>query len=91
MSGGGKSVLKGRMGSSVAVQTKNIDPEKITEMENTLEQLQQKASESRQKQIKLEDQVKTLQTQLTTIKIDLEKNTVQSQVYTEIYLIWYFF
>lgn len=80
MSGGGRSVLKGRMGQSVAVQSKAASPRKVHDMEGSLAKLEQQAKNLHEKQTVLENQVSTLQVEVRQLKTNLEKFTIEVQV-----------
>lgn len=79
MSGGGKTVLRGRMGQCVAVQKNAGTPSKVQNMEATLTKLEQKVNELHRRQTILEDEINTLDPQLRTMKTDLEKFTIEVQ------------
>lgn len=71
MSGGGRTVLRGRMGQSVACT--NIDPKEILLMENHIDKMEKSVREYRQKQTMLEDEINNLQPNLRQMKVDFEK------------------
>nr|CAI5830513.1 unnamed protein product [Callosobruchus analis] len=75
MSGGGKSVSKGRMGQSVKVS--NVDPRELEQLEETLQEMENNVRELRQKHNSLENQVNALQPELRQMKIDYEKFTME--------------
>lgn len=79
MSGGGRTVLRGRMGRSVTVHSKNADPDRLAQMETNLQQLQRNANDLQQRQLTLEEQVRTLQPQLYELRLALERTTVELQ------------
>ncbi|GLV32117.1 gluon [Carabus blaptoides fortunei] len=79
MSGGGKTVSRGRMGQCVTVQKNAGTPRKMQDMETSLTKLEQKVGELRQRQTTLEDEVNSLDPQLRTMKTDLEKFTIEVQ------------
>lgn len=78
MSGGGKSVSRGRMGQSVKVT--NIDPRELENMEEVIQSLEQRIRELRQKQNALDGQINTLSPELNRMKHDYEKYTRDLQV-----------
>ncbi|XP_050294355.1 structural maintenance of chromosomes protein 4 isoform X2 [Anthonomus grandis grandis] len=73
MSGGGKRVLRGRMGQSVAVT--NVDPTEIQNLEQEVQRMEQRVRELRQRQAALETKINELQPALRQMQIDLEKYT----------------
>ncbi|KAJ8970615.1 hypothetical protein NQ314_001150 [Rhamnusium bicolor] len=75
MSGGGKTVSKGRMGQSVRVS--NVDPRELENMEERVQQMEQQVRELRQKQASLESQINTLQPEFRQMKFDYEKFTME--------------
>lgn len=80
MSGGGKTVSRGRMGQSVK-QT-DVGPRDVAKMERDLENIDVQISELRQKQTNLENQIKVLEPELRQMKIDLEKYSSELQVWS---------
>lgn len=79
MSGGGKTVLRGRMGQSVAV-TSVASPCKLDQMEQKLQKLESRARQLRTRQVSLEDQVTLLSQQLQTMRMNLNKYKIEIQV-----------
>jgi chromosome segregation ATPase len=79
MSGGGKTVLRGRMGQSVAV-TSVASPQKLDQMEQKLQNLESRARQLRTRQVALEDQVTLLPQQLQTMRMNLNKYKMDIQV-----------
>ncbi|CAH2012044.1 unnamed protein product [Acanthoscelides obtectus] len=77
MSGGGKTVSKGRMGQSVKVS--NVDPRELEQLEESLQEMEDSVRELRQKHNSLENQVNALQPELRQMKIDYEKFTMELQ------------
>ncbi|CAH1155594.1 unnamed protein product [Phaedon cochleariae] len=75
MSGGGKTVSKGRMGQSVRVS--NVNPRELENLEETIQQLEEHVREMRQNQTSLENQVNTLQPELRQMKFDFEKFSME--------------
>ena len=71
MSGGGKTVSRGRMGQSVVVT--NINPKEIQKMETHLGQCEDRLVELTQKQATLESQINTLLPELNMMKLNLQK------------------
>lgn len=78
MSGGGKTVSRGRMGQSVRVS--NVDPRELENMEQYINELEQHVREVRQRQNSLESQINTLQPELRQMKLDYEKFNIELQV-----------
>lgn len=78
MSGGGKTVSRGRMGQSVRVS--NVDPRDLENLEENIRQMEQEVRELRQKQVSLEGQINTLQPELRQMKFDYEKFTMELKV-----------
>ena len=70
MSGGGKTVSRGRMGQSVVLT--NNSPEEIQKIETDLEQCENRLVELTRKQATLESQVNTLLPELNTMKLNLQ-------------------
>ncbi|KAL3847105.1 hypothetical protein ACJMK2_018035 [Sinanodonta woodiana] len=80
MSGGGKSVCKGRMGSSVV---SDIDPKEVANMENKLSKLTTDAQQARENKDKLEDMIRQLEKNHQQMKHNLEKFTLEIKALTE--------
>ncbi|KAK3856062.1 hypothetical protein Pcinc_037572 [Petrolisthes cinctipes] len=77
MSGGGRSVLRGRMGKQATVA--NVDPREVEQAEGKVEELTRKSSELRRERQQLEESVhnlgkdmKTMKENLQTFKMELE-------------------
>lgn len=70
MSGGGKSVMKGRMGSSLASE---VDPKQLANMENMLEKMTQEAQQSRLNKERLEDIIHREEKDYSHMKHSAEK------------------
>jgi hypothetical protein len=79
MSGGGKTVLRGRMGQSVAV-TSVASPHKLDQMEQKLQKLESRARQLHTQQVSLEDRVIVLSQQLQTMRMNLDKYKLEIQV-----------
>jgi structural maintenance of chromosome 4 len=77
MSGGGKTVSRGRMGQSVVTST--VDPKEIENMESVLEKFEDRFKQLMQEQAALENQIATLQPELNHMKVNLEKFTQELQ------------
>ncbi|KAK9877855.1 hypothetical protein WA026_020085 [Henosepilachna vigintioctopunctata] len=75
MSGGGKTVSKGRMGQSVAVN--DVNPCDIEKLENDLVQAEKKFSSLREKEVALDKQMAALEPELRKMKIDYEKYSIE--------------
>ncbi|XP_071085692.1 structural maintenance of chromosomes protein 4-like [Haliotis cracherodii] len=71
MSGGGTSVSRGRMGSSLASDA--VDPKQLANMENTLEKLMSESREARGRKEDLEDKIGHNEKDLTNMKHSLQK------------------
>ncbi|XP_076435848.1 structural maintenance of chromosomes protein 4-like [Babylonia areolata] len=71
MSGGGKTVSKGRMGSSV-VGDGQVDPKELANLENELEKARKEAETCDTNRAKLQDLVATNTKDLTTMKHNLQ-------------------
>lgn len=80
MSGGGKTVLRGRMGQCVAVTTSVATPRKLDQMEQKLQHLESRARQLCTRQVSLEDQVTLLSQQLQTMRMNLNKFKMEVQV-----------
>jgi structural maintenance of chromosome 4 len=80
MSGGGKTVLRGRMGQSVAITSSVVSPRKLDQMEQKQQQLETSVRQLRARQVSLEDQVALLSQQLRTMKMNLNKYRLEIQV-----------
>lgn len=78
MSGGGRTVSKGRMGQSV--QVTNVNPKDLEKMESDLRSLEDCVRQLRQKQADLESQVAALEPSLREMKINYEKYSRDLQV-----------
>ncbi|KAG5889944.1 hypothetical protein JTB14_018839 [Gonioctena quinquepunctata] len=75
MSGGGKSVSRGRMGQSVRVS--NVNPKELENMQQDIDGLEVRVRELRHKQSSLEAQINTLQPELRQMKFDFEKFSME--------------
>ncbi|XP_069672465.1 structural maintenance of chromosomes protein 4 [Periplaneta americana] len=73
MTGGGREVLRGRMGQSVMVSSTGATPKKLDQMENKLKSLESRARQLHSQQVALEDRVALLTQQLQTMRMDLNK------------------
>ncbi|XP_060526989.1 structural maintenance of chromosomes protein 4 [Cylas formicarius] len=73
MSGGGKRMMRGKMGQSVAVS--NIDPRDLDRLAANVQQMENHVRELRQQQVDLETQINTWQIELKQMKINLGKFT----------------
>ncbi|PNF36219.1 hypothetical protein B7P43_G09723 [Cryptotermes secundus] len=82
MSGGGKTVLRGRMGQSVAV-TSVASPCKLDQMEQKLQKLESRARQLCTRQVSLEDQVTLLSQELQTMRMNLNKYEIEIQLSAE--------
>ncbi|XP_070213062.1 structural maintenance of chromosomes protein 4-like [Littorina saxatilis] len=71
MSGGGKSVSRGRMGSAV-VATEAADPKQLANLENELEKARREAEMCEVNKAKLQDVINTNTKDLTTMKHNLQ-------------------
>ncbi|CAG9764069.1 unnamed protein product [Ceutorhynchus assimilis] len=71
MSGGGKRVMKGRMGQSIAVA--NIDPRELNRLEQEVQELEVNVRELRARQAELEAQMNELNPSLRQMQMDLDK------------------
>ncbi|XP_021916758.1 structural maintenance of chromosomes protein 4 isoform X2 [Zootermopsis nevadensis] len=79
MSGGGKTVLRGRMGQSVAVTASVGTPRKLDQMEQKLQHLESRARQLCTRQVSLEDQVTLLSQQLQKMRMNLNKFKMEIQ------------
>jgi len=80
MSGGGKTVLRGRMGQSIAITSTVVSPRKLEQMEQKQQQLETHVRQLCTRQVSLEDQVSKLSEQLKTMKMNLNKYRLEIQV-----------
>ncbi|XP_069103456.1 structural maintenance of chromosomes protein 4-like [Argopecten irradians] len=80
MSGGGKSVCKGRMGSAIV---SDIDPKELTNMENSLEKLTNDAQQSRANKERLEDLIREQEKSLKNTKHTIEKCEMEIKAMSE--------
>ncbi|MPC09379.1 Structural maintenance of chromosomes protein 4 [Portunus trituberculatus] len=71
MSGGGKTVLRGRMGKQATVV--NVDPQELQCVETRVEELTRRATELRKERGQLEDAVHQLSKDLRTMTQDCQK------------------
>ncbi|KAA0200463.1 hypothetical protein HAZT_HAZT006975 [Hyalella azteca] len=72
MSGGGRSVLKGRMGKDAqAVVT--VDPAEVARTESRVEELRQRLTELRQQRTESENALQKLTRDLSSMKVNLDK------------------
>ncbi|KAL3284056.1 hypothetical protein HHI36_018225 [Cryptolaemus montrouzieri] len=77
MSGGGRTVLRGRMGQSVAVST--VNPRDLNKLEQELEESENKVRTLQAKQVTLENQIRALEPELKQMKIDFQKYSIELQ------------
>ncbi|XP_076044466.1 structural maintenance of chromosomes 4-like protein gluon [Oratosquilla oratoria] len=77
MSGGGRSVLRGRMGKQATVV--NVDPREIEEAESNVNHLTQRSGELRRMRQELEEAVQKLTRDLKTMKMDVQKFKMELQ------------
>ncbi|KAK3094368.1 hypothetical protein FSP39_000811 [Pinctada imbricata] len=80
MSGGGKSVCKGRMGSSLVSE---VDPKELSNMENSLEKLVLEAQNSRSSKERLEDLIHQQEKDVTCMKHKHEKSSMERKALEE--------
>lgn len=71
MSGGGKTVSRGRMGQSV--RTATVSPQEMQKMEENLEQKKEHVRALLQKRTSLENQIRALEPELNQMKFNFEK------------------
>ncbi|XP_066152945.1 structural maintenance of chromosomes protein 4 isoform X2 [Euwallacea fornicatus] len=71
MSGGGKRVLRGRMGQSVAVA--NLDPRDLKRQEDEVERIERRVRELRTCHAELENRISELQPEIREMEINFEK------------------
>ncbi|XP_059156870.1 structural maintenance of chromosomes protein 4-like [Physella acuta] len=76
MSGGGTSVCKGKMGSSIVT---DVDPKEIANMESSLEKLNQEKDALKVKKKSLEDTISQNEKDLTIMKHNLKEHSVAIQ------------
>ena len=72
MSGGGRSVNRGRMGKQATVA--NVDPREIQNVEKTVDQLTQRSGQLRKERTELENEISQLTRDLKGMKADCQKN-----------------
>ncbi|KAB0799073.1 hypothetical protein PPYR_06953 [Photinus pyralis] len=75
MSGGGKTVSRGRMGQSVAVST--TDPKDVQRMEETLQNMEERIRILRQEQENCEAIINTLEPEVKQMETDVHKFTIE--------------
>lgn len=75
MSGGGRSVLRGRMGKQASVV--NVDPKEIEHAEKQVEELMQKATALRNERKQLEESVHNLTRDLKSMNRDYQRSTME--------------
>lgn len=80
MSGGGKTVLRGRMGQSIAITSTIVSPRKLEQMEQKQQHLETQVRQLCTRQVSVEDQVSKLSEQLKTMKMNLNKYRLEIQV-----------
>jgi chromosome segregation ATPase len=80
MSGGGKTVSRGRMGQCVAVTSAVTSPRKVEQMEQQQQQLETRVRQLYARQVSLEDQVASLSEKLKTMRMNLNKYRKEIQV-----------
>ncbi|RUS83429.1 hypothetical protein EGW08_008801 [Elysia chlorotica] len=80
MSGGGNTVCKGKMGSALV---QDVDPKELNTMENTLEKMTKDLETFKQKKFKLEDTINQNEKDLTIMKHDLKKFSIEVKGLTE--------
>uniref|UniRef100_A0A2P2HWI0 Structural maintenance of chromosomes protein n=1 Tax=Hirondellea gigas TaxID=1518452 RepID=A0A2P2HWI0_9CRUS len=72
MSGGGRSVLKGRMGKD-AQAVVDVDPRELARTESAVEELTQKSSQLRRQRAETENTLQRTTKDLSTMKMNLQK------------------
>lgn len=75
MSGGGRSVLRGRMGKQASIV--NVDPREIEHAEKKVEDLTQKATQLRNERNQLEESVHNLTRDLKSMNRDFQKGKME--------------
>ncbi|XP_048361972.1 structural maintenance of chromosomes protein 4 [Sphaerodactylus townsendi] len=80
MTGGGRQVLKGRMGSSVVVETSE---DEVCKMESQLNKDSQKAMQCQEQRVKLEETVAKLSQSVREMRNTLEKYSASIQSLSE--------
>ncbi|NXY20114.1 SMC4 protein, partial [Atrichornis clamosus] len=80
MTGGGGKVMKGRMGSSVVMDTSEED---ISKMESQLEKESKKAAQCQEEKFKLEEAIRKLQQDIREMRNTCEKYTASIQSFSE--------
>ncbi|XP_023935989.2 structural maintenance of chromosomes protein 4 [Bicyclus anynana] len=83
MSGGGKTVSRGRMSSSVQQDTSEHDPAAIQASERRLTSLEQRLSELRSEQVNLEESLSSIQRSVREGKVTLHKLDIETKSLTE--------
>ncbi|KAK5646128.1 hypothetical protein RI129_004592 [Pyrocoelia pectoralis] len=81
MSGGGRTVLRGRMGQSVAVST--TDPKDVQRMEERLQSIQESIRTLREEQASYERIINTLEPEVKQMEIDMRKFTIELESYKQ--------
>ncbi|XP_044758906.1 structural maintenance of chromosomes protein 4 [Coccinella septempunctata] len=81
MSGGGRSVLRGRMGQSVAVSTTNQSD--LDKVEKELQVLEERFRYLRERQATLENQINALEPELKQMKMNYEKFSLEIKSLTQ--------
>ncbi|XP_013138419.1 PREDICTED: structural maintenance of chromosomes protein 4 [Papilio polytes] len=85
MSGGGRTTMRGRMGSSVQQDTSEQDPRQLQENEQKLTEIEDRLTNLRDEQVVLEDNILSLQRttevgKTTLNKLRIEVNSLKEQI-----------
>ncbi|KAK4886823.1 hypothetical protein RN001_003094 [Aquatica leii] len=75
MSGGGKTVSRGRMGQSVLVS--NVNPQEVNRQEQNIQNMEERVRVLREKQLESENLMKIMQTEVQDMEINLQKYTIE--------------
>ncbi|NXF02815.1 SMC4 protein, partial [Smithornis capensis] len=80
MTGGGKKVMKGRMGSSVVM---DISEEEVSRMESRLQKDSKRAVQCEEEKLQLEESIRKLQQEVREMRNTSEKYTASIQSFSE--------
>lgn len=80
MSGGGKQVMRGRMGRSVAVSTDTGSVEEVSKLEKTVTRLEEQLNSIRENERTSEEVVSRCAPMIRTMKMNINKLTIEIEV-----------
>lgn len=80
MSGGGKQVLRGKMGNSISVSTDTGSAEEVNNLERRVDALESQLQQFREEERECEEVISRLGPEIRTMKMNIDKFTIEIQV-----------